>query len=183
MLGGGERVIALSCGPDRIRTDDLLTASQTRYQLRHGPERTDSTVGPAPGPILTFIDGYRIVTSMNVDVRPAASLPVVECCTPLRAPGMSDTDAVATASLFKALGDPNRVRIVNLLGNAAGPVCVCDITAAVGLAQPTVSFHLRKLVDAGLLQREQRGTWAYYSIDHSAFQTLRELVSRRRSKR
>ncbi|MFN2593452.1 MAG: ArsR/SmtB family transcription factor [Actinomycetota bacterium] len=113
---------------------------------------------------------------MVIDIGTAAP---VACCTPLRAPEMSDENAAATASLFKALGDPNRVRIVNLLGNAADSVCVCDITSAIGLSQATTSFHLKKLVDAGLLNREQRGTWAYYSIDRSAFQTLSSVVTKR----
>ena len=117
---------------------------------------------------------------MNVDTRPSVSdLPVVECCSPLRAPEMSGDEAAATARLFKALGDPHRVQIVNLLANARDPVCVCDITATIGLSQPTTSFHLKKLVDSGLLQREQRGTWAYYSLDRPAFQTLGNVVSKR----
>jgi ArsR family transcriptional regulator len=85
---------------------------------------------------------------------------------------MSDPEAATTASVFKALADPHRVRIVNLLANAPGPVCVCDLTPTVGLSQPTVSFHLKKLVDAGLLRRERRGVWAYYSIDRPALARL-----------
>ena len=94
------------------------------------------------------------------------------CCAPLATTGMSEEDAEVTARVFKALGDPSRVRIVNLLANAPGPACVCDLTPELGLAQPTVSFHLKKLVRAGLLTREQRGTWAYYAIDREAFTRL-----------
>ena len=75
--------------------------------------------------------------------------PVV-CCAPLAAPALSDEEAEATAELFKALADPARVRIVNLLATAGEPVCVCDLIEPLGLAQPTVSHHLKKLVDAGL---------------------------------
>jgi len=78
---------------------------------------------------------------------------------------MSEADAEATAAVFKALADPARVRLLNLLATAEEPICVCQLTPAVGLAQPTVSHHLKKLVQAGLLQREQRGIWAYYSVD------------------
>ncbi|MEA2487365.1 MAG: ArsR family transcriptional regulator, arsenate/arsenite/antimonite-responsive transcriptional [Actinomycetota bacterium] len=121
--------------------------------------------------------------SMNVDTRASAKgfaeLAVVECCSPLRAPEMSEEEAAATARLFRALGDPHRVQIVNLLANTREPVCVCDITATIGLSQPTTSFHLKKLVDSGLLEREQRGTWAYYSLDRTAFQTLGNVVTRR----
>ena len=94
------------------------------------------------------------------------------CCTPLAATDMSDADAGTTASVFKALADPNRVRIVNLLVNSDGPVCVCDLTPSLGLAQPTVSHHLKKLVRAGLLEREQRGVWAYYSVNREALARL-----------
>lgn len=90
------------------------------------------------------------------------------CCVPLAAATISDEQAQATAALFKALADPHRVRIVNLLAAAGGPVCVCDITPALGVSQPTVSHHLKKLLTAGLLRREQRGTWSYYSLDDTA---------------
>jgi ArsR family transcriptional regulator len=90
------------------------------------------------------------------------------CCRPLDAPMLSDDEAEATAALFKALADPARVRIVNVLATGGEPVCVCELIAPLGLAQPTVSHHLKKLVAAGLLRREQRGVWAYYSIDEEA---------------
>ena len=86
------------------------------------------------------------------------------CCTPLGAPGLSDDQAQATARLFKALADPARVKILNLLASRPEPVCVCEFTDPLGLSQPTVSHHLKKLLDAGLLEREQRRTWAYYSL-------------------
>lgn len=85
---------------------------------------------------------------------------------------MSEDEAGTTARVFKALADPHRVRIVNLLASAPAPVCVCDVTAEVGLSQPTVSFHLKKLVTAGLLDREQRGVWAYYSVNREAFERM-----------
>ena len=104
----------------------------------------------------------------------------VACCSPLAAPKLDEASAEATATLFKALGDPHRVRVVNLLlANPEQPICVCDITAYLGLSQSTVSFHLKKLVNSGLLHREQRGTWAYYSINPNAMQTLRDVVGAR----
>jgi len=105
-----------------------------------------------------------------------SDLPVA-CCTPLAAPSMSEEEAQATATLFKALADPARVKIVNLLATSSGPVCVCNITPRLGLAQPTVSHHLKKLADAGLLVREQRGTWAYYSLDPAATERLASLTA------
>jgi ArsR family transcriptional regulator, arsenate/arsenite/antimonite-responsive transcriptional repressor len=94
------------------------------------------------------------------------------CCVPLATSGLSDEDAAVTAGVFKALGDPARVRIVNRLATATAAVCVCDLVAEVGLSQATVSFHLKKLVTAGILEREQRGTWAYYSVRRDALRRL-----------
>jgi ArsR family transcriptional regulator len=102
----------------------------------------------------------------------SAALEVVACCAPLSAPVLSDDEVSATAELFKALGDPARVRIVNLNATTGGPVCACDFNGALGLAQPTVSHHLKKLTEAGLLQREQRGKWAYFSLNREAVATL-----------
>jgi ArsR family transcriptional regulator len=94
------------------------------------------------------------------------------CCAPLGSPTLSDDEAAATADLFRALADPARVRIVNLLATSEEPVCACELYEPLGLAQPTVSHHLRKLVEAGLLEREQRGKWAYFSLKRDAVETL-----------
>ena len=94
------------------------------------------------------------------------------CCAPLASPALSDEEAAATAELFKALGDPARVRIVNLLATAGEPVCICDVIAPVGLSQPTVSHHMKKLLDAGIVEREQRGKWAYFSLNSGAVEKL-----------
>jgi ArsR family transcriptional regulator len=96
----------------------------------------------------------------------------VACCAPLAAPTLSAEEAEATADLFKALGDPARVRIVNTLATASEPVCVCNLIDPLGLSQPTVSHHMKKLLDAGLVEREQRGKWAYYSLRRDAVETL-----------
>src|SRR5437763_12961483 len=96
----------------------------------------------------------------------------VACCGPLAAPVLSDEEAAATAELFKALADPARVRIVNLLATEGEPVCACNLNEPVGLSQPTVSHHLKRLVDAGLLEREQRGKWAYFSLTRDAVEKL-----------
>jgi ArsR family transcriptional regulator, arsenate/arsenite/antimonite-responsive transcriptional repressor len=90
------------------------------------------------------------------------------CCAPLGAPSLSDDQAQATAQLFKALADPHRVKILNLLATSPEPVCVCEFTGPLQLSQPTVSHHLKKLTQAGLLEREQRGIWAYYSLRRDA---------------
>lgn len=97
------------------------------------------------------------------------------CCAPLVGPEVSVQEATTTAELFKALSDPTRVRIVNLLGGSPAPVCVCDINAHFDLSQPTISHHLKKLVAAGVLQREQRGTWAYFSLNRPALKRLSDV--------
>jgi ArsR family transcriptional regulator len=91
---------------------------------------------------------------------------------PLAAPTLDEEEALATAELFKALADPARVRIVNTLATNAEPVCACEFEPTLGLSQPTVSHHLKKLVDAGLLEREQRGKWAYFSLKRDAIGKL-----------
>jgi ArsR family transcriptional regulator, arsenate/arsenite/antimonite-responsive transcriptional repressor len=88
------------------------------------------------------------------------------------APDITTDQAETLASIFKALADPHRVRIVNLLANAAEPVCVCDFMPQLGLSQGTVSFHLKKLLAVGLLDREERGTWAYYSLKRDGLDRL-----------
>ena len=104
-------------------------------------------------------------------MRLSEEMPIV-CCAPLAAPVLGEAEAAATADLFKALADPARVRIVNLLATSVGPVCACDLYEPLGLSQPTVSHHLKKLTDAGLLEREQRGKWAYFSLKRDAVEKL-----------
>lgn len=100
----------------------------------------------------------------------------VACCAPLSAPTLSDEQAGATAALFRSLGDPHRVKIVNLLATSGQALCVCDLTAPLGLSQPTVSHHLKTLLDAGLLEREQRGKWAHFTLNVEALRTLASVA-------
>ena len=100
------------------------------------------------------------------------ALAPVACCAPLAAPRLSEQEAEATAELFRALGDPARVRAVNLLATSDEAVCICDLVEPLGLSQPTVSHHMKKLLDAGLVEREQRGKWAYFSLRRDAVEKL-----------
>jgi len=87
--------------------------------------------------------------------------------------------AKALARVFKALSDPTRVRLVSLIAAHAGAeACVCELTEPVGLSQPTVSHHLKQLVEAGLLSRQQRGRWAYYRVVDQALDDLANAVTR-----
>jgi ArsR family transcriptional regulator len=96
----------------------------------------------------------------------------IACCAPLDTPALTPEEAAATAELFKALSDPARVQIVNRIAAGGGAVCACDLYEPLGLAQPTVSHHLKKLVEVGLLEREQRGRWAWFSLRRDAVDKL-----------
>ena len=112
----------------------------------------------------------------TLDLVPAAELrAVVEpCSTPLTREPLGETAAAGLAQVFKALGDPVRLRLVSLIGaHQGGEVCVCELTTAFDLTQPTISHHLRVLREAGIIGCERRGTWVYYwlmraTLDHMA---------------
>jgi ArsR family transcriptional regulator len=99
------------------------------------------------------------------------------CCPPLSARRLQEPDAVALAGLLKALADPVRLQLVSIVATAeAGEVCACDFPALVGRSQPTVSHHLTQLVNAGLLDREQRGKWAWFRIRPDGFAAIRSAL-------
>ncbi len=107
------------------------------------------------------------------------------CCEPGMAPRMSDDEAVAAADLLKALADPARLQILDLLSQHAGAVCVCDLEGRVGLPnaqtgqrpkQPTISHHLKVLRSAGLLGYEKRGLWAYYFVRYERLAEARAIL-------
>ncbi|MEV8625324.1 metalloregulator ArsR/SmtB family transcription factor [Streptomyces sp. NPDC051079] len=100
----------------------------------------------------------------------------VPCCSPLLAAELSAPDADRLAAVFKALSDPVRLRLLSrVASHPAGEACVCDI-ADVGVSQPTVSHHLKKLREAGLLTSERRRTWVYYRADHEVLVALAALL-------
>lgn len=99
-----------------------------------------------------------------------------DCCSLSGGP-VSAADAQRIAAQLKALSDPTRLRLLShVAAQGCAAVCVCDLTAEVGISQPTVSHHMKKLVDAGLLTREQRGRWAHYSVVPEAFAELRSFL-------
>lgn len=105
--------------------------------------------------------------------------PDADCCTLSSGPMTAD-DAQRIAGRLKALSDPTRLRLLShVAAQGCGAVCVCDLTAVVDISQPTVSHHMKKLVDAGLLTREQRGKWAHYSVVPEAFAELRVFLDLR----
>ncbi len=84
------------------------------------------------------------------------------CCTPAAMP--EEAEVAPAVGLLRALADPARLRIVGALRAADSPICICDFTAALGLSQPTVSHHMARLREAGLVESHKRGVWAHYSL-------------------
>jgi ArsR family transcriptional regulator, arsenate/arsenite/antimonite-responsive transcriptional repressor len=104
-------------------------------------------------------------------------LDLLSCCSPLVRPQLGDEAAAELERLFRALADRHRLKVVNMLAQAQGQaICVCDFQDALGLKQPTVSYHLKQLADAGVIEREQRGRFAFYSLRAGVLDRLAELV-------
>jgi ArsR family transcriptional regulator, arsenate/arsenite/antimonite-responsive transcriptional repressor len=98
------------------------------------------------------------------------------CCPPLRDP-LAEGDAVELAGLLKALADPARLRLLSIIGASEGGwACACDLHQPLGRSQPTVSHHLSTLVRAGLLEREQRGKWAWFRVRADRLEELRRAL-------
>jgi ArsR family transcriptional regulator len=103
---------------------------------------------------------------------------VISCCTPLAGVSLSAERAIELEAVLKALADRHRLRIINLLLEAGGePVCVCEIQPLLGLSQGTVSHHLKQLLEAGVITRETRGTYSYFSLVPGALDAVREVFS------
>jgi ArsR family transcriptional regulator, arsenate/arsenite/antimonite-responsive transcriptional repressor len=123
--------------------------------------------------------------SMQVERSPAAFIPAAElgvvvdaCSAPLVREPISESAAAGLAQVFKALGDPVRLRLVSLIGaHQGGEVCVCDLTTAFELTQPTISHHLKVLREAGIIDSERRGTWVYYWLVPAALERMSALLS------
>jgi ArsR family transcriptional regulator, arsenate/arsenite/antimonite-responsive transcriptional repressor len=100
------------------------------------------------------------------------------CCTPLLREPITAEQATALAHLLKAIADPTRLRLVSMVAaHSGGEACVCDLTEPLGLTQPTVSHHLKILVDAGIFTRDKRGVWAYYALVPGAMDALSALLA------
>lgn len=107
-----------------------------------------------------------------------AELPTIECCTPLAGSSLDSERAGELEAVLKALADRHRLRIVNLLLRAGGEaVCVCEVQPLLGLSQGTVSHHLKQLVEVGLIARETRGTYSYFSLVPGALDSVREVFA------
>jgi ArsR family transcriptional regulator len=108
----------------------------------------------------------------------ALSIVDVACCAPLTREPLSASAATDLARTLKAIADPARLRLLSMVAaHDGGEACVCDLTDPLGLSQPTVSHHLKVLVDAGLLTRDKRGVWAYFALVPGALDSLAAVLS------
>lgn len=104
---------------------------------------------------------------------------ITTCCSVVTGEAMSAEDAENLARVLKALADPARLRLLSMVAaHEDSEACVCDLTEPLGLAQPTVSHHLKVLVDAGFLARSKRGTWAYYRLVPGALDQVSALLTK-----
>jgi ArsR family transcriptional regulator len=100
------------------------------------------------------------------------------CCAPITREIISETDAGRLARTLKAVADPARLRLISMVAaHDGGEACVCDLTEPLELSQPTVSHHLKVLVDSGILARSKRGTWAYYKLIPGSLDSLAGLLA------
>lgn len=105
---------------------------------------------------------------------------VVPCCPPVLQGALSKAHAEELAALLKALADPARLRVLSFIAaQPGGEACVCHVIGPVGLSQPTVSHHLKLLHQAGLLEREKRGTWVYYRVVPERLESIRAALTTR----
>jgi len=120
---------------------------------------------------------------MSKSTAPRLELPVLDladCGSPIRREVVEPDAAIALAEAFKALADPVRIQLLNLIATAeAGEACACDLVEPVGKSQPTVSHHLKVLREAGLVTSQKRGTWVWYSVVPSRLDELQRVLARR----
>ncbi len=116
--------------------------------------------------------------SLDLELAPKTKRPKGEpCCEPVVYPAVERAQAERMGEVAKALGDPVRIQLVDVLRKHAGEVCVCELVPLFDLSQPTVSHHLKKLRDAGIVGSERRGLWAYYYVRPEAMEGLSGWLS------
>src|SRR6266542_6183853 len=116
--------------------------------------------------------------AVDLELAPKTKRPAGQpCCEPVVYPDVERDRAIRMAAVAKALGDPVRMQLVDVLKQHAGKVCVCELVPLFDLSQPTVSHHLKVLRDAGLVGSERRGLWAYYYVEPEALEELSAWLS------
>lgn len=123
-----------------------------------------------------FVDAWQTGGMPTHELTPIHDLQ--DCCAPITREAISETNARSLAHTLKAVADPARLRLLSMVAaHEDGEACVCDLTEPLGLSQPTVSHHLKILVDAGLLDRSKRGTWAYYRLVPGSLDAIAALIT------
>lgn len=126
----------------------------------------------------TFVNACAMMDDMATATAALTTNDAAACCSPLTGGVLDTAAAERLASVFKALADPARVKLVSLIAaSEGGEACICDLTEPLGLSQPTVSHHMKLLVDSGLVSRDQRGKWAYYRVNVEALDRIAAAVS------
>jgi ArsR family transcriptional regulator, arsenate/arsenite/antimonite-responsive transcriptional repressor len=155
--------LAGAAGLDELQQDDRLLASSISYSIA----------------ISIVVDTLTVIsTSVNISFVKLIQTIDAACCPQVLASPIGDEEATKFASALRVLADPARLRLLNLIGaNPDGEACVCNLTAPLGLSQPTVSHHLKVLTEAGLLGREKRGRWVYYRVLPEPIALLRDALA------
>jgi ArsR family transcriptional regulator, arsenate/arsenite/antimonite-responsive transcriptional repressor len=126
---------------------------------------------------MTVAESERVINFLRYRSPSVTSLPLIQCCAPLAEPALTEQEAKELETVFKALADRHRVKILNRLIGAGGEaVCVCDFEAMLDLKQSTVSYHLKQLLDAGIVHREKHGSYAYFSLAPDALERVSGLL-------
>ncbi len=128
--------------------------------------------------VWTVVNVCGTLRSMPLPVLGSRAIRTTGCCAPLTCEPLTAAGAEQLAGVLKALADPARLRLVSMIAAHEGAeACVCDLTEPLGLSQPTVSHHLKVLLDAGLVSRDKRGVWAYYRLVPRALNDLAGLLT------
>jgi ArsR family transcriptional regulator len=127
---------------------------------------------------MDFIDDFRYSSGMATRI--AATTPIaidaLACCAPVRSDALDEDQAKVLAESFAALADPVRLRLLSFITSAEHEVCACDLVEPSGRSQPTVSHHMKILVDAGLVERDKRGLWVWYRAVPDRLDALRAVL-------
>lgn len=116
------------------------------------------------------------MATATANKRRVATIDPIACCSPVRTDSLDEQQASLLAESFAALADPIRLRLLSFITSAPGEVCACDLVEPSGRSQPTVSHHMKILVDAGLVTREKRGLWVWYRPVTARLDALRAVL-------
>ena len=125
---------------------------------------------------MEFFEDLRYSAAMAPQTKTRIVVDPIACCAPVRTDALDEANAEVLAQSFAALSDPIRLRLLSFITSSAGEVCACDLVEPSGRSQPTVSHHMKILVDAGLIEREKRGLWVWYRAVPARLDALRAVL-------